>query len=374
MGAWRRLGQAAFCAAILCAAARSEASTVWEPIARLSLEGGYDSNVLHDGASPDRMGRVSPEAGLRARDHLWDTTLLYRGDWITYERLAPGGIWNHHGVVTLDARPTRRLDLAGSLRGSRASDPVGLAQAGVFRAGRESAVVLGGTGRAQYRWTRQVDVAATFTERLVRFEDGTGGAMHAPGAEALWRATRRLSVGGAYGLGLFQGFDPAGDEITFAHGLRARARWQASRRASVEASVGPAVWIGDGEAALVPEAFVQVIAGRREWDLRASASHGLGIGSTARPGLVDALELGAERRLGHRYVVRGDGGIWHSGRAPRGGDSVTGYAIAGEAGVLVGMNVRLALAAAHFARLDARVPELSRTTVALRLGWGLATR
>lgn len=375
MGAWGRLGCAAVCAAVFAAPARSEASTVWEPIARLSLEGGYDSNVLYDGRSSDRMARISPEAGLRLRDHLWDARASYRGDWIAYERLAAEGSWNHHAALMLDARPTRRLELRGAVRGSRAEDPVGLAQAGVFRTGRQSAFLLSGRARGEYRWSRRVDVAATLTERMVLFEDRTGGALHAPGAEALWRATRRLSVGGAYGVGFFQGFARDRDELSFSHSLKARARWRASRRIAVEASAGPALWIGDDrETAVVPEASVDVLGASRFWDLRLSAAHGLGIGTTARPGLVNSLEAAAERRFGRRWLVRGDGGLWHSGEAPSGRDSTIGYAVTGEAGVLVGMNVRLSLAATHFARLDDTSAELRRTTMGLRVAWELPTR
>jgi hypothetical protein len=373
MGARRRLGKAVLCAVLLLAAARSGASTVWDPIARLSLEGGYDTNVLHDGESSDRMTRVSPELGLRLRDHLWDARLVYGADWIVYERLAPNGIWNHRGSFLFEATPTRRLALQANVRGGWMFDSIGLAQAGIFRPGRDSAFVLSGTGRGEYRLTARTDVATTLTERTVRFQDGTGGAMHAPGLEATWRATPRLSVGGAYALGLFQDFAPRNDGLAFSHGARALARWRATRHLTLEGSAGPALWIGRGDTAVVPELAAQVLGASRSWDLRASLSHGLGIGSTAAPGLVDAVEFGVVRRFGRRYVVHGDGGLWHSGRVPSGADSVTGYAIGGDAGVLVGMNLRLALAATHFARLD-NVPELSRTTLGLRLGWELPAR
>ena len=374
MGARTKRWRAAVCAAILGAAARSEASTVVEPIARLSLEGGYDSNVLHDGASPDRTGRISPEAGLRLRDHLWATSLEWRGDWIAYERLAPQGTWNHRGAFVLDARPTRRLQLDAVLRGAWARDEVGLAQAGVFRPGRQAALLLGGTARAEYRGSRRTDVALALTERTVRFEDLTGGAMHAARAEALWRTTHLLSLGGAYGFSVFQGFDPVGNDLAFAHALRARSRWRPTRRLALEASAGPALWVGRDRPALVPEAQVELQAASRAWALRATVFHGLGIGSTARPGLVDSFEFGAERRLGRRWRLRGDGGIWHSGLAPTGRDAVTGWAGSAEAGVLVGMNVRVALAAAHFARLDDGSRALRRTTLGIRLGWELPER
>jgi hypothetical protein len=233
-----------------------------------------------------------------------------------------------------------------------------------------------------------VDVAATLAERVVRFEDETGGAMHAATAEALWRTRRRLSVGGAYAVGAFQTFDPDGDGLAFSHGLRARARWQATRRFSVEASAGPALWIQtrrapdasgaadprDGDSAIVPEAAVQVLGSSRWWDLRASVAHGLGIGATARPGLVDSLEFGAERRFGRRWALHSAGGVWRSGAVPRGGDAVTGYALIGEGSMRVGDNLRLAMGATHFARLTDASPESRRTTMGIRVAWELPAR
>jgi hypothetical protein len=373
MGARRRIGRAVLCAALLGAAARAAAVTVVEPIARLSLEGGYDSNVLHDGQSADTMGHVAPVLGFRLHDPLWLASLSWRGDWYTYERLAPGGVWNHRGDLKLDAHPTRRLELKTELGGAWSSDPIGLAQIGIFRPGRQSALTLGGAGRAEYRATRLLDVGVTATERTVRFADGTGGAMHAPGAEALYRVTHLFSLGAAYSFGVFQGFDPAGNDLAFAHGLRARARWRPSRRLVLEAYAGPALWLGKDSSAFVPEASVQLLGASRKWDLRLSATHGLGIGSTARPGLVDSLEFGAERFFGarKRWVIHGEGGLWHSGLAPSGGNAVTGWAAIGEAGLLVGMNVRLSLAATHFARIDDPSPALRRTTLGVRLAWEL---
>jgi hypothetical protein len=371
MGARSRFLRAALCAAILGGAARSGAVTVVEPIARLSLEGGYDSNPLYDGQSADRVGRISPELGFRLHDHLYLASLSWRGDWLAYERLTPGGSWNHRGDLKLDARLTRRLDLKAALRGAWAFDPVGLAQLGVFRAGKQSALVLNGFARSQYRLTPVAEVAVALTERTVRFEDRTGGAMHASSVEALYHTSRRFSLGGSYGLGIFQGFDPTGDDLAWAHSVRAKARWRATRRITLEASAGPAMWVGEKRSAVVPEGLVQLLAESRASGLRLTASHGLGIGATARPGLVDAFEVGAERRFGEhrRWLAHFDGGIWHSGLAPSGGNAVTGWAGGAEVGRLVGMNVRLSLAATHFARIDDPSPALRRTTVGLRLGW-----
>src|SRR5512138_971940 len=257
MGARRKLGTAAACAVLLGVAARASAETVLDPIARLTLEGGYDSNALYDGSGPDQSERISPELGLRVHDELWDWKGSYRADWIRYERFAPRGILNHAAALSLDATPTRRLTLRGSLRSSYAFDPIGLAMVGVFRTGRQSALLVGGTGRAEYRLTPRIDVAATAAERTVRFDDRTGGAMHQPGAEALYRATERLSLGAAYQLGMFQSFDPGATQLAFSNGLKARARWRATRRWTLEAAAGPASWQGAGAAAIVPEGSLE---------------------------------------------------------------------------------------------------------------------
>lgn len=373
MGAWR-IGTAVVVAALL-RATPAAAGTVMEPIARLSLEGGHDSNALYDGRSADDVGRISPEVGLRLHDRLLDLRTTYGGELVYFRRLAPGGIWNHRGALTLEARPTFRTAVSGALRVSQAYDPAALAQAGVFRTGRQRALVLGGRLRADWRADELRLVAGTFNERTVSFQDGTGGAMHAPGLEALQHLDRRLWVGAAYGLAAFQSFYPgARDDTAWSHALRLRARWRAERHVSVDAWAGPALWMPRRSAAVVPEAFVEVLVATRGLDLRANASHALGIGATAQPGLVDALELAGERRIGRRWFLRGDGGLWRSGAAPDGAGAVTGYALAGEAGAILGGGLRLSVTGAHFARADSSAPQYRRTMVGLRLGWELRVR
>lgn len=374
MGSSRRLGKAALCAAVLFAATRSGASTVVEPIARLSLEGGYDSNALYDGSGSDRTSRISPDVGLRLRDHTWDLRLVYGGDWVYYERLAPRGFWNHRGFLQLEARPTRRTRVEAEGRGFVTFDQIGLSLMGVFRTGRDSATILQGRGRVEYREDRSVDVAGSFLERSVLFGDGTGGAMHQPSAEVLYRWDPRLSFGGAYALSVFQEFDPTGQTLSYSHALRGRMTYRLTRRLTLDAYAGPAMWHRPGDYAVVPEASVQLLGTSRFWDYRLLVQHGLGIGTTARPGLVNTFEFGAVRRFLRRYELHADGGVWNSGTAPSGGNAVTGYAVEGEAALLVGGGVRLALAAAHFARLDTSSAALQRTTVGLRLGWELPHR
>ncbi len=375
MGARKGLWSAALWVALLVPAARAAAVTVVEPIARLSLEGGYDTNALYLGQGGDRTGRISPEVGLRFRDHLFDLRTEYGGDYIVYERLARDGIWNHRGLLRLEATPTRRLELSLTARGGYAFDPVGLAQMGIFRTGQDSAWTLSGRGRIAWMAAERIELAATLVERTVVFSDRTGGAMHAPGAEALWLASERLAFGGAYAAGVFQELGTArGDTVAFSHGARARARYRITRQLEVDGYAGPAMWRGPEGTAVVPEAGAELRLEGRWTDLRVAAGHGLGIGSTARPGLVDSAELGAVRRFGLRYDVRVDGGIWHSGVAPGGEHATLGYAASGEAGMQVGGGVRLALALTHFARLDDSSAALRRTTVGIRLGWALPVR
>jgi hypothetical protein len=400
MGAPTRIGRAALCAVILCAAARAAASTVVDPIARLTLEGGYDSNALYFGSS-DRTGRVSPEVGLRFRDHTWELRTVYGADYLRYDELAPDGTWNHRGLVSLDARPTRRLTLRGTFRGAYAYDPVGLAQMGIFPEdvdGLEEVFTLRGRGRVEYRLSERVDLAGTLTEETVRFpEDRTGGAMHQGSVETLFRSDRRLLIGGAYVASLFQEFvdDVEGNRTEWAnaHGLRGRARYQLTRHFYANAWAGPALWLKGGDAVVVPEAGIELFGASRGWDMRAMLAHGLGLGNTARPGLNDWTEAGFSRRFARRFELRGDGGIWRTGRTPGGedagsglywvgDDAVTGYLVSGEAALLVGGGVRIAFAAAHFARIEALSVDTGdddlsakpRTTFGLRLGWTLSER
>ena len=375
MGARTRIWCAGLWVALLFPGARAAAVTVVEPIARLSLEGGYDSNALYRGEGSDRTGRISPEVGLRFRDHLFDLRAAYGGDYIVYERLAPDGIWNHRGVLRLEATPTHRLQIDLTARGGYAFDPVGLAQMGIFRTGQDSAWTAAGRGRIAWQAAHRIELAATYADRTVVFSDRSGGAMHSPGGEALWLASERLAFGVAYAGGVFQEFRPGrGDTVAFAHGARGRARYRFTRQLEVDGYAGPAVWRGPEGTAVVPEAGAELRLEGRWTALRVAASHGLGIGSTARPGLVDSAELGAVRRFGLRYDVRVDGGLWHSGLAPDGGLSTLGYAASGEAGMQVGGGVRLALALTHFARIDDPSAALRRTTVGIRLGWALPER
>jgi hypothetical protein len=375
MGARRNVARAVLAAVSLAAAARSGASTLVEPIARLSFEGGYDSNALYDGQGGDTIGRISPDLGLRARDHLWDLSLTYGGDWIVYRERAPEGFWNHRARLTLDAHPTERLGVIAEGRFAYAYDPVGLALLGVFRSGQESALFGEGRARAVYRLTERFSAALTGAERVVVFQSQEGGAMHAVTAEGIWRATHRLQLGADYRLSAFQTFlGPGTTELSFAHGVHATAGYELSRHLRVDAAAGPAFWRGPTNAGIVPEARVSLSRGMRSTDLHVSVWHGLGIGTTAAPAVVSALEGGGAWRIGRRYAFHADAGLWKSGEAPTGANSTLGWAGSAEAALLLSRGLRLGLVGTYLARLDDPSPELRRATLGLRFGWELEAR
>ena len=378
MGAWRKKLGAAVVLAALLRATPAAAGTVMEPIARLSLEGGWDSNALYDGRSADAIGAPRPEVGLRLRAPLWDLRTTYGGELVYFERLVAGGIWNHRAGAALDARPTRRTRLAGQLRLAQAYDPSGLAQAGVFRTGRVRALVVGGARAARLpgRPTRRHGGDDERAERPVRGRDrrrdarALGRGAPARGAPALPR--------GAYGFGVYQSFERAPRR---GRGLRTRtrcglrARWRVDRHAH-GGCVGRA-------GALAPRREPRDRRRRRTSRCcsRPAAStcaskRGTGSGSARR--LARGSWTGRRSRVGRRWArrwfARGDGGLWRSGTVPSGRDAVTGYMVAGEAGAILGGNLRLSITGAHLGRIDLAAAEFRRTAVGLRLGWELPGR
>jgi hypothetical protein len=376
MGARRSLAGAVLGIVCLATATRSGASTVVEPIARLSLEGGYDSNAMYDGAGGDSVQRISPDLGLRARDHLWDLTLQYGGDWVRYQDRAPNGFWNQRGALTLEARPTPLLGLQADARAAYAYDPVGLALIGVFKAGQEAAFFGAARFRAIQRLTERFHLGLSQAERFVRFASGEGAAMHATTAEGVWNAAPRLEIGGDYRLSIFQEFLPATpNQISFAHGIHATAAYALTPHLRAEAFAGPALWHGPGSDGIVPEGRI-ALAGKplEEADFHVAVFHGLGIGTTAAPSLVTALEAGGAWHFGRSFLVSGDGGLWHSGMAPGGAYATLAWAAAAEAAYLFDRGVKLGLAATYLARIDDPSPELRRMTIALKLGWELDGR
>jgi hypothetical protein len=361
-------------AAVLCAGARTAASVQVEPIARLSLEGGYDSNVLYDGRGGDNVGSVSPHLGVELRDHTWDFALEGGGDLLMYEQRRSSPVWNQRGRLDLRVRLDPRLTIESDLAATYAPDPVGLARLGIF--GRSGEAFIGrGSARAIWRLDHEWQLAGTFSERVVRFDDGTGAASHQPGVEATKRLDGRLEVGGAYRLGVFQGFGP-GSEGGLAHELQGVTRYRWTRRVTLEALAGPTLWTASGQGVQVlPQAALQLLASGRRGDVaRLTLRHGVGLGNLATPGLFDAVEAAFSVRLGRSFLAHADGGVWRSGDIPWGANGVIGYGVEGGIAWLLGGGVRIGLAASRFARVDSAVSTFNRNVVGLRLGWELRPR
>jgi hypothetical protein len=344
---------------------------VTEPFARLSLEGGWDSNVLYDGRGGDRVGRVSPELGGTLRDHLWTLFGAYGVDVVTYPTRAPGPTVNHRGRLELEQRMSPRTTLDLKLSGGYAIDPAGLARVGIVGRTGE-ALLLRGDGRLAWRATPRLTLAATFLERAARLSEagGSGSAMHAPGVEAAWRLDPRTEVGVAYRLDWFQSFTD-GVAGGIAHEAKAIGRWRWSRRLTLEAEAGPAVWTGTGGPSIVPEAGITLLASGRQGDLRVQYRHGLGLSALARPSVTDAAEVGAVWRITRSVRLRADGGLWRGGRLPTGRDATLGYGASGELAWLATRTIEVGVAASRFARIDDPSPATERNVVGLRMGWQL---
>jgi hypothetical protein len=337
------------------------------------MEGAYDSNPLYDGRADERT-RVSPEFGVKLSDHVWEFLGSYGGDYLSYRRIHPEGVWNHRLALDLAAHPTPRIHIVGTLRGTYAQDAIGLAQMGIFHEVSTRALVIIGTGRIEQDLDRWWVLGAHLTERVVRFDDYTGGAMHAPSLELLRRIDERLLVGGAYAFTVFNDFHPVLSSVAYAHAVRGRARYHLTRFLEADAFAGPAFWSGPDGQAVVPEAGIELRLTRRDWDLRTTAWHGLGLGSTADPSLVNVLEFGTVRRFGRTFDLRADGGLWHSGEVPTGDHPSLGIAASGEAGWYLTRQMRLALATSYTAQLYDTSPMLRRFTLGVRMGWELPVR
>lgn len=373
MGARGRAGRAAILATALFAAARAEADVQVEPVARLTLEGGYDSNPLYDGRGGGGVGRASPDVGLRLRDHTWDAGLVAGGDFLEYQNRAARPVWNQRGRLTLNARPSPRSDVQADVSAVYAGDPLGLARLGIF--GRTGSALVGtGSARAAWRLDPLWTVAGTFAEHVVRFDVGDGAASHEPGVELLRRFDRRFDVGGSYRFAYFQGLGAGAPDAT-AHQAQAVARYRWTRRSTLQAELGPAIWTApSGGTSALPQGSLQLLTTGRWTDLRLTLRHGVGIGLLATPGLVDTVEVAATHRLGRLFEVHVEGGLWRSGDIPWGANGVLGYGVDGEVAWLIGGGVRLGLAASRFARADQAVTTFDRNTFGVRLGWELPRR
>jgi hypothetical protein len=378
MGTRRRAVLTAVSAAVVLAAARAEGSVQVEPIARLTLEGGYDSNVMYDGTGGDAVQRVSPELGVALRDHTWAVTLDAGGDLLSY-RQRNTTVWNQRGLFAFAMRPEERWDVAASVTATYAADPIGLARLGIF--GKSGAAfILKSTGRATWLVNHDWKLSFLFAENMARFDDGTGAVSNAPGVQLLRRVSERLELGGQYKLNVFTGIGPGAD-VSLANEAAGVLRWRWTHHLTVEADAGPALWSGKRQAdgtrpppVLIPEGGVQLIAHVRENEARLSYRHGVGLGTLITPGLFDAAEGAFTLRFGRAWHVHADGGLWRSGDIPWGANAVLGYGLQGEVGWRSSSGWLVALGASRFANADGTSTKYDRNTVGLRVGWELRRR
>jgi hypothetical protein len=358
-------------AVIISAGARAEGGTLVEPIARLSLEGGYDSNVLYDGNGGDSVGVVSPDLGFQALSETMHFRLSAGGDLMEYRQRRSTPLWNQRGSLLYDDQVSPRLTLHANANATYAADPIGLARLGIFN--RTGAALIGnGAARATWRLDERWSSAFSFSENVVRFDAGDGTAAHEPGIEATRQVTRRFELGGGYRFDYFQGLG-AGSEDATAHELRIIARYRWTRRVTLQAQAGPALWTGNStsDKAVLPQGSAEAIWEWRGGGARASIQHGLGLGNVGTPGIFDAVEVGATTLLSRHFQVHADGGLWRSGAIPWGTNSVLGYGVEGELAWLLGDGFRVGVAASRFARADTDVTAFDRNLVGLRFGWEL---
>ena len=407
MGTRRRAGKAVVVAALLCAGSRAAASVQVEPIARLTLEGGYDSNVMYDGQGAG-MGRVSPDLGLQLRNHTWSFGAVVGGDLLTYPNrsaappvagapaASPGSntLWNQRGNLVLHVRPDPRLKIDAETAATYAFDPVGLARLGIFEGTpgeQRSGWVVTGSARGAWRLDHDWTVAGTFADRIVHFDrpaadplaapgaiaapGSLGAASFTPGVEVTRRLGHRLEVGGAYKFDWFQEFGGDVANAT-AHELQGVVRWRSSRRWTFEATAGPTIWNpGGGDMVqVVPQASAQLLGGNRHGDVRFTLRHGVGLGLLAKPGLFDALEAAATWNVTRKFQLHADGGLWRSGDIPWGANAITGYGVNADASYLVGAGVRVGVGGSRFARADSGPSLFDRNIVGLRVAWELRHR
>ena len=374
----RRLGEAVVLAAVLCAGAPAAASVQVDPVARLSLEGGYDSNVLYDGKGSG-VGHIAPDLGLQLRDHTWSFGIVGGGDLLAYPSpigsQAAQTVWNERGTLALHMRPGPRFRFDVDAAAIYANDPVGLARLGIFgpaalTGGFVERAGLRGAWRLDHDWT----AAGTFTNYVVRFGDGTGSASYTPGLELAKRVGHLLELGGIYRFDYFQSLTVGLGDAT-ANELMGLMRYRWARHLALEVQGGGALWNpAKGASQVIPQALAQLLGANRVGDVRVTLKHGVGLGIYGTPSLFDTVEGAATWKVTHKVQLHVDGGVWRSGDIPWGANASTGYGVEGELAYFLERSVKVALVGSRFAQLGTGNSLYDRNIFGLRVGWELPHR
>ena len=362
--------KAALIAAVLAAPA-AFASARFEHREGLTLEGGWDDDVLLTGAGGDEVGRVAPMVQLALQDEHLDATAGYAGDLFlfrqrdaaaTAQALALGGRF----------RATPRLTLSWAARGRYANDPLALARWGLLR---PSGDALLGDAEASLAW--QADVRTTLTagyrqDRLFfGLADPSSGAVHAPYAAARYRLTPRDAIGLRVRAQAFTAMNDPGVLGTSGGAFAEYAR-RLTPHLDLELSAGPMAY-GDRDhaPALVPRAFATLeYAEREDRGLHVAAGRDLVVGAGHAGALVgDLAEVGGFWEPTLRLRLEGRFGFYRDGLVPFGVQGVAGYVADASADVAIGGGLFLGAGASRLAGIGAEAGGLSRDVVTARLGW-----
>ena len=200
MGAPGRIGRAALLRVAPLRRARGRRRARWWSPSPASPSRAATTRTCSTTGRRRPRAASRPSVGLRFRDHLWSfapSTAATSSRTSGCSRTGSGTTAASLDCSTRDADAARSRCRA-TLRGAYAFDPVGLAQMGIFRTGRERRVHPPGARRGEYRATERVIVATSSRSESVRFEDARAARCTQPASRRLPADRERLTLGGAY--------------------------------------------------------------------------------------------------------------------------------------------------------------------------------
>jgi hypothetical protein len=350
-----------------------------QPTLRLFAEERYDDDVLlrteAGSAGGQLMTKLSPQAGVEVRDHTLTLKSWYAADFI-FRHGSGNSSLDHRGSLNVKKMFTERLSMDADLRVWRVSDPTSLPRLGMARTlspilyGRAE---LAGNYRITPRWTGRVGYR--FEGARIFEEGSTGGVMHSPYVEGLYRLSRRTDVGARYRLQYF-GF---GQESADSNAVLAEFRHRFSHVTTLTARGGPAYYRSrvNGATGLVPVVNVELERVHEQLELGLVLGHDLvGASGFASALWADYASFIGGYRFQPRLRAFWAASVYRNGAPPNVGafgvgPSASGYALGG--GVEWRINQMVSVQGT-FDRLsqfggpvDAAGAQLSRNIVAGRL-------